>query len=387
MILANKKLILVILIMLLFIIGSFTGFSQEKENTILRGLNTSPGKKLDVDLKYGGAIHISGWDKNQVSVATRFENGDIHQWNINLKETGEGVTLRSDYLGEKHKIYGPSSFDIQVPSKYNLELRTAGGGIFITGVEGKITGKTMGGALKLSHLKGFIDLKTMGGEISLTDSDIDGKVTTMGGRVMLENIVGDIDGSSMGGNVIYKNVKTISGNSNNTGKEVNIRTMGGAIDVNDASHGAKVSTMGGDIHIVSAREYVTANTLGGKIIVDSIDGWIEATTLGGDIRVTMTGDPNKGKRDVTLTSMGGDITLNVPAGLSMDIDLKLSFTKNCTKNCKIISSMDIKQETTDKWETDKGTPRKTISGTAKTKDGKNKIIIKTINGNIYIKEI
>jgi DUF4097 and DUF4098 domain-containing protein YvlB len=385
MILANKKLVLVIVIMMLFFIGFFNGFSQEKGNTVQKALNTSPGKKLDVDLKYGGAIHISGWDKNQVSITARFENGDINLWNIDLKETGEGVSLRTDYSGEKHKIHGPSSFEIQVPSKYNLELRTAGGGISIAGVEGKITGKTMGGELKLSRLKGFIDLKTMGGEISLTDSDIDGKVSTMGGRVMLENVVGDIDGSSMGGNVIYKNVKTRSGNS--TGKEVNIRTMGGAIDVNDASHGAKVSTMGGDIHIASAREYVTAKTMGGKIVVDSIDGWIEATTMGGDIRVTMTGDPNKGKRDVTLTSMGGDITLNVPAGLSMDIDLKLSFTEKYSKKCKITGSMNIKQETTDKWETDKGTPRKTISGTAKTKDGKNKIIIKTINGNIDIKEI
>ena len=45
-----------------------------------------------------------------------------------------------------------------------------GGRVFITNVDGEITGKTMGGNLKFSHLKNFIDFKTMAGDIDFRES-------------------------------------------------------------------------------------------------------------------------------------------------------------------------------------------------------------------------
>ena len=44
--------------------------------------------------------------------------------------------------------------------------------------------------------------------------------------------------------------------------------------------------------------------------------------------VRMVGDPAKGKRDVEIQSMGGDITLTVPSALSMDLNITLTYTKN-----------------------------------------------------------
>lgn len=371
-----KKVIFIVLLMLLV----FFAFSSEP---LKKEFSVEPGKKLDINLRSGGSISISGWDKNQAAVTVYFKNGDGKYWDISFDKTTEGISIESRLTGKHHKRNGSTNFEINVPKRFDLELKTMGGGITIDHVEGKITGKTMGGGLKLSHLKGYIDLKTMGGKISLTDSDIDGKVKTMGGRVLLENVVGDVSGSSMGGNVIYKNVKSRSGKS--TGKVVNISTMGGAINVSDAAHGAKVHTMGGNIHIKSAKEFIKAKTMGGDITIDAIDGWISSTTMGGNVTVTMTGDPEKGKRDVNLTSMGGNITLTVPAGLSMDIDLEIEYTKKRDKDYKIISDFNIQQKQTDEWDNSKGSPRKYIYGKGKVKDGKHKIKIKTVNGNIVLK--
>jgi DUF4097 and DUF4098 domain-containing protein YvlB len=371
-----KKVIFIVLLMLLV----FWGFSREP---LKKEFTVEPGKKLDIDLRSGGSIKISGWDKNQVAVTVYFKNGNGKDWDITFEQTPAGISIESRYTDSQHKRSGSTDFEINVPGRFDLGLKTMGGQITLDHVNGEITGKTMGGDLELSHLKGSIDLKTMGGEISLTDSDIDGKVKTMGGRVLLENVVGDVSGSSMGGNVIYKNVKSRSGKS--TGKVVNISTMGGAINVSDASHGANVHTMGGDIHIKSAKEFIKAKTMGGDITIDAIDGWVSSTTMGGDVTVTMTGDPAKGKRDVSLTSMGGDITLTVPAGLSMDIDLEIEYTKKRDQDCKIISDFAIQQKETDEWDNSKGSPRKYISGKGKVQDGKHKIKIKTINGNIVLK--
>lgn len=368
------------------IIGAANGYSAAAApapGPMEKTFDVKPGQTLDIDLKSGGSIAVTGWEKNQAVVTVHFINGGAKDWKIDFRQGSEGLDINSRYTYSHKGHYKSPSFDIKVPSRFNLKIRTMGGKVVLDRLDGNFSGKTMGGDLKLSRLKGTIDLKTMGGEIVLEDSDIDGKVKTMGGRVLLEDVVGDVKGSSMGGNVIYKNVKSRSGKS--TGKIVQITTMGGAINVSDAPHGAKVSTMGGNIRIKSAGKFIQAKTMGGNIDVDEIDGCIKATTMGGDVKVTMTGDPDKGDRHVTLSSMGGDITLHVPAGLSMDIGLELSYTKRSRKNFKIISDFDIQQTRTDDWETRKGSPRKYIYGKGKTKGGKHKIRVKTINGNIILK--
>jgi len=188
----------------------------------------------------------------------------------------------------------------------------------------------------------------------------------------------------MGGNVVYNNVKSRDGKS--ASKETRISTMGGDINVSEALNGADLHTMGGQIRIRSARQFVKAKTMGGEIKIDSIDGWVEATTMGGDIEVSITGNPEQGDRHVSLSSTGGDVTLTVPDGLSMDIHIELGLSKDQGDKYKIYSDFDVKQSVGDKLEGMNHTFKKVITATGTTKDGKHKIKIKTIDGNIYLKK-
>ncbi|MCD4693635.1 MAG: DUF4097 domain-containing protein, partial [Calditrichales bacterium] len=135
-----------------------------------------------------------------------------------------------------------------------------------------------------------------------------------------------------------------------------------------------------------AKKFIKAKTMGGDIQIDEIDGWVKATTMGGEITVVMTGDPDKGKRDVDISSMGGDIELTLPEGLSIEFDVCLTYTKNSPQNFKIESDFAINIEESKEWEYKHGSPRKHITGTGTIKGGKNRIYIKTINGNIRIKK-
>lgn len=346
------------------------------------------GQKLDIDLKTGGSITITGWEKNILQVKVTFRNHDETIPRIEMKQSGDVVSIESEFDPMENGNHRSPKLDIYLPYRFDLKIKTMGGEISLDQIQGEFEGKTMGGSLSFSHLKGRIDMTTMGGNISLKESDIDGSIKTMGGRVVLENVIGDIKGSSMGGNVVYKNVRTRKGES--TGKVVKITTMGGSINVDQALEGADVHTMGGKIHIKHARQFVKAKTMGGDITIDEIDGWVTATTMGGEIEVTMTGDPDKGKRDVQLTSMGGDITLEVPADLSMNIDIELSYTKGSWKKYKIESDFKLNIEETKEWvksHDSHGYYQKIISGKGKTRDGKNLVKIKTIDGNIYLKKI
>ena len=70
----------------------------------------------------------------------------------------------------------------------------------------------------------------------------------------------------------------------------------------------------------------------------------------------------------------------------MDIEITLAYTRDSDDEYSIYSDFPIKQETTPKWSDEYGTSRKIIYGKGKTGDGKNKIKIETINGNVYLKK-
>jgi DUF4097 and DUF4098 domain-containing protein YvlB len=166
--------------------------------------------------------------------------------------------------------------------------------------------------------------------------------------------------------------------------------MGGNINVDDAPDGANVSTMGGEISVHSAKKFVKAKTMGGNIKIDEIDGNIDALTMGGDINAKENCNPDDSGRNIDLHSDGGDITLLVPDGFSMDIDITITITKNRYGNDKIpkiISDFDIEKSQSDNWENYIGSPKKFIHGEANIKGGNNKVKIETTNGNVYLKKI
>lgn len=358
--------------------------STTPKETIKKEFEVKPGGKVIIDLETGASIEIKGWDKDLLSAEAITKNNDIE---FTFEKKGNTVEITSDnvMMGRNHN--SNAKLVLNVPQKFDVEFSTMGGEVTIAYVEGKIEGKTMGGELDLRRLKGYLDVTTMGGAITLKDSEVDGRAKTMGGEVLVENVKGDINASSMGGKVQHINV---SGKDKSVGNEVDISTMGGALDIDKAPNGAKLKTMGGDITINYAGKFLDAETMGGNISAKEVDGWIKAKTMGGDVDVKMVGDPKDGNRNVKLTSMGGDITLVVPNGLSMDIDIEIAYTKNSHKDfedCKIVSDFKIDEKRTTKWERKKGnSERKYIYGKGSVDGGKNKITIKTINGSVYLKK-
>jgi len=171
-----KRLLLLILTVSPFMLSAAPQADYEKEFV------TSQGKKLDIDLKTGGDISITGWDKEAVAVKGFREGRDRKDAVLVMEENPSGVSIRSHYTGSGHNRNGGIRLEISVPRRYDVHLETMGGGVSIENVQGSMAGKTMGGALMLSGLKGNLDLLTMGGAVTLKNSDVDGNVKTMGGR-------------------------------------------------------------------------------------------------------------------------------------------------------------------------------------------------------------
>ena len=394
-----KKLLLVAL--LIIGIAVIPGFYKNSGDVVLAGIdnnalnqisgktlskqfNVKPGQKLYIDMRTGASIQIEGWDKDLLTADVDARGRSADDIDFDFKQTSDGVEITSEYAGDNDNS-SDVEIILKVPSKFDVEYETMGGDVKINNVDGKLEGRTMGGELILSNLKGMLNMTTMGGKIELTDSDVDGRVETMGGSVLVQDVTGDIDAKSMGGNVVQKNVKGRTGKS--SGKEVRITTMGGNLDLDDAPNGAYLKTMGGDINVNSVKKYLEAETMGGEINVQSIDGKIKAKTMGGDVDVKMTGNPDEGDRSVTLTSMGGDITLSVPANLSMSFDIEIAYTRKGEDRARIESDFKMNEEHSKEWDYNHGSKRKYIYGTGEVNGGKNKIRIRTVNGTVTIKKI
>ncbi|MGH9867928.1 MAG: DUF4097 family beta strand repeat-containing protein [Candidatus Polarisedimenticolia bacterium] len=358
---------------------------------VSRTVPVSSGGKLTLDLDTGGDVEISGTGGSSASVS--YTASCRPECRVDIKKAGDGLRISSSFVSASNNTTADVEFKIAVPSHFDVEVQSMGGGISIVGVEGKFTGKTYGGALTLRDVRGEADLTTMGGGISLIDSDLDGELMTMGGEVLFENVVGDVKGGSMGGNVRYKNVRRRDGSHGSpprtgedlpdaVGETVQISTQGGEIDVEDAPDGADLHTMGGDIRVKKAERFVRAKTMGGDIHIDAVDGWLKALTMGGDIEASVIGNGG----NVTLTSMSGDITLYVPAGFGMNLDLEIAFTRNSTQDYRITAPGRLPATTTKEWDREHGTPRKYIRTSGDVNGGGNTVKIRTINGNVTVRE-
>ena len=353
---------------------------------IERGFPGQSGNLVDISLKTGGEIQVMGWENDSIDVVATLEGDDCDEGRVgfNKKEGGLVITLESPRARGNWDC--DADFELHVPKRQSLKMNTMGGDIKVENIEGEVKGQTMGGSLDLTALTGFVGLTTMGGDITLTRSEVDGSVKTMGGAVLLEDVIGAVKGESMGGNVTTRRVAAKKGQS--VSDAVMIKTMGGDINVDEAPAGANVHTMGGKIRIKSAAQHVKALTMGGEIRVDELDGSIDATTMGGDIEVNMIGDPAKGTHTVLLKSHGGDVTLYVPPGLSMNLDLEIGYTKHAEGNYEIISDFPMTLKETATWarEGRGGDLMKHIYGTGAVAGGKHKVRIETTNGNIILKK-
>jgi len=157
--------------------------------------------------------------------------------------------------------------------------------------------------------------------------------------------------------------------------------MGGGIEVDEAPEGVAVHTLGGDIRIADARLFAKATTMGGDVEIGAVDGWVAATTMGGNIEVRVVGAGG----DVDLQSMSGDVTLIVPAGFSMDLDLELAFTRGSKRDYKITTDFALPQTVSDDWDYDQGSPRKYIRASGQVDGGRHTVKVRTINGDLRLR--
>lgn len=232
----------------------------------------------------------------------------------------------------------------------NVNVRTSGGGISVTGgagdearVEVYVRGNNGGSNLSKEEIEDRLkeyelSVKKEGETIScvakrknesswnnwknglsisfkiFTPEKISTDLVTSGGGISLKNLTGNLGFTTSGGGLKLQNL----------GGNVKGRTSGGGINISDSRDHIDVSTSGGGIDADNCKGDIRLSTSGGGLRLKKLDGTIRATTSGGGIRAEeISGDFN------TSTSGGSikleDMTASIKASTSgggIDADIK-----------------------------------------------------------------
>jgi len=303
---------------------SLTALSYDGgDGTTSKSFNVTQGGLLDVSVD-GGDIHITPGERSSVNIRAigidEDEMDDLHM-------TSEGNTVRIEkYSGDWNT---DTRYDIEIPSKFSLRLRTRDGNITVDGtITGDVNCQTSSGDIRLLAVNGKVDANTSGGNITTRDVQGDLDVRTSGGDITLGSIGGAADISTSGGNIRMENVKktlwakTSGGDViiGDVGGETTVSTSGGNITVGKVSGSTRVSTAGGDIELEGASGEVRAKTAGGNMRLLGITGSIDARTAGGDINAELM---PSGKGESRISTASGQVQLDIPENAKATIHAEI----------------------------------------------------------------
>ncbi len=288
-------LVLLIIVLLIFSV-SVSGLRADQ--VIEKSFLVSKGGTLFLDTDMG-AVSVTTSSGNNVNVKIEIEFDGwreakekefLDNFQIDFSQTPDDVNIKAHM---KKKDWGKwnnlqIAFKFEVPSRYNVDLKTSGGSIDVADLEGNVDAETSGGSLTFGDIMGTVNGITSGGSIALHGSKGDAELKTSGGSISVGMVTGNVD----------------------------------------------ANTSGGTINIDEARGNVYAKTSGGSIDVDEVFGTIEGYTSGGTVDVTISRQP---KDNCRLETSGGSINVYLTKNIALDIDAK-------TSSGKVKSEFDISGE-------------------------------------------
>ncbi len=249
--------------------------------TIDRTFRVQPGGELLVETD-AGDVTLRGSATQEVKVHIEADRDLEGRIEFSFVQNGNRIEIygkaeEKSILGflKGRSFNGRLQITIDAPQSFNPSVRTSGGDVDASGIEGKTELRTSGGDVSAARMSGELSLHTSGGDIDAMD--VNGPLTafTSGGDVSAHGIIG----------------------------------------------ACTLTTSGGDVSAAAVRGDCVMKTSGGNITADSLDGGLSAVTSGGNIEACLRSQP---RNACDMRTSGGSIVLSVPASISAELSARTS---------------------------------------------------------------
>ncbi|MBL4672890.1 MAG: hypothetical protein JKX81_11580 [Arenicella sp.] len=254
-----NKVAIIITISLIALIS--VTFLQAKTDLVERSFEVEPGGTFIVDTD-SGSIEISSHNRDTVDVSVEKNGRNSEDFEVSFSQNGNNIKVVGDRKGSKFWGSNSAHFVVKIPNKFNVDLKTSGGSIELSSLNGKVDAYTSGGSIRLGKIRGDVDVKTSGGSIRV------------------DEVAGTINAHTSGGSIIVKISQQPLGDS-------------------------RLTTSGGSVSAYLARSVavdLTASTSGGRVSSEfAVDGSVKKTRISGKI--------NGGGPKLVLKTSGGSVKL------------------------------------------------------------------------------
>ena len=207
------------------------------------------------------------------------------QTEVRLEQTPEGLQTVIDQPKKKNRESISVQFEISVPKKTTLELRTSNGKIRVSSIEKAIDTQTSNGKIEITDVTGIVTAHTSNGSVTVKQVNAERfDLLTSNGAITCEAITGDMKASTSNGTI---NVKYAS----------------------DAAPATNIhlSTSNGRISVTTPKDYsaqIDASTSNSKIHTNI------PITLQGELGKKVKGTIGKGEGQLYLKTSNGSININ-----------------------------------------------------------------------------
>jgi putative adhesin len=386
-----------------FCFASIATLGAAVEDTIKKDFQVKPGSKLvvavdrgSIEVKPANGDHVEIEVKRKLDKVSESQAQEIFRdHEVTLSQEGDEVRVRAQF-----KLPRPSSkhqplqvhYEILVPNKFNVDLRTAGGSVAVGDLEGEVRAQTSAGNIKVGRIDGPVKAETNGGRVSVAASSKSVMAKTSAGNIDIGETGGDVSADTNGGSVSVKKAKgkviarTSAGNIDigEAEGEISAKTNGGSVSVKRAAGKVLAKTSAGSIRIGEVDSDVTAETNGGSIKagkvqgklvaktsagnidVAEVNGTIEASTNGGSITAGLKGQPKESSR---LEASAGNIKLTLDENAAVELDAR---TSAGSVQCDLLVTVTQKEH--------RGELKGKING------GGPALILRTNGGNVHVRK-
>jgi hypothetical protein len=270
---------------------------RERERNVASSLDTT----LTFDARgtvsvscRGGAVIVTGSDRNEIKVHAPSENGGI-------RFTSNG--MRATLEPSQGRDCGDGRFEITVPAGTHVSAVSWSGSVSVHGVHGDVESHTQSADIDVRDA-GRLELETMSGDVTVQGAKGDAAIHTVSGNVSVAGVEGDLELETVSGDLGLRDV---------VAKQVRTHTTSGDVDFDgqilEAGH-YEFNTHSGEIRLT------LPPNVGAQLSISTFSGSIDS-----DFPITLRpGDHSESKRlNFTLGQGSARILAETFSG---DVNLK-----------------------------------------------------------------
>ncbi len=245
----------------------------------------------------GGSVTVTGTSASGARIVVTSNRDDLQSvYDLNFESSGgvARVTAQRKTFQWFSNIH--LHFEVTVPSQTRVSVKTGGGSVTVSSLQGAQELRTSGGSIDASGIQGNVLARTSGGGVRIQNVQGDADLGTSGGGITVNSLTGTLQASTSGGPI---RIDGVSG-------RVNAHTSGGSINATLArgnNQGGELGTSGGSISVnldPSANLNIDASTSGGSVSTD--------------LKVSVIGTISHSKLHGTLGSGGPTLALHTSGG-------------------------------------------------------------------------